>query len=125
MADVEVAIALGACRVVNVKYGRVGGLLEARRIASACIRAGIAVWCGGMLETGVGRAHNLALNSLIEFSLPGDISASDRYWEQDIVEPRIVMEGGMIELSQEPGMGYEVIEERVERFRVEQEVVKA
>jgi O-succinylbenzoate synthase len=116
MSDLRAAVALGSCRVVNVKYGRVGGLIKARAIAGESVENGIAVWCGGMLESGVGRAHNLALNSLAAFSLPGDISASDRYWDQDIIDPPVVMEDGVIELSDKPGMGYEVIEERVKKL---------
>lgn len=124
MSDFRVALALGSCRVINIKYGRVGGLLAARELASVCNREGIAVWCGGMLETGVGRAHNLALNSLSDFSLPGDISASDRYWEQDIIDPPVVMEEGMIELSDAPGMGYQVVEDRVKKATEASEEIK-
>ncbi len=83
----ERAIARGACRIINIKPGRVGGLAEARRIHDIAARAGIPVWCGGMLETGVGRAHNVALASLPNFRLPGDTSASGRYWDEDIVDP--------------------------------------
>jgi len=111
------AIALGACRIVNLKVGRVGGLQKAREMAKESVFRGIAVWCGGMLETGIGRAHNLALNSLTEFSLPGDISAGDRYWEEDIIDPPVVMEDGVIEISEAPGMGHRVIEERVEKLQ--------
>jgi len=116
MHDLKAAVALNSCRVVNVKYGRVGGLVAGREMARECVRNGIAVWCGGMLETGVGRAHNLALNSLHEFSLPGDISASDRYWDEDIIDPPVVMEDGAIELSDMPGIGHEVVEERVNKI---------
>ncbi len=114
------AIALGSCRIVNLKFGRVGGLQNARQMARESVFHGLAVWCGGMLESGVGRAHNLALNSLGEFSLPGDISASDRYWEEDIIDPPVVMEDGVIELRNEPGMGHEVIEDRVEKWKTGQ-----
>jgi len=116
LADLRAAVALGSCRVVNVKYGRVGGLMAARGLARECVQEGIAVWCGGMLETGIGRAHNLALNSMSEFSLPGDISASDRYYEQDVIEPPVTMEDGVIELSNEPGMGYRVREDLIKKF---------
>ncbi len=114
--DLRAAVALGSCRIVNVKFGRVGGLLAGRELARECLRNGIAVWTGGMLETGIGRAHNLALASLAEFSLPGDVSASDRYWEEDIIEPAVIMEDGHIELSEKPGIGYEVVTKRIEAF---------
>lgn len=116
IADLRAAVALGACRVINIKYGRIGGLVAAKRLASACIRHGIAVWCGGMLETGIGRAHNLALNSLMEFSLPGDISASDRYWDEPIIDPPVEMEEGRIELPEGPGIGFTVLEDKVKKF---------
>ncbi len=119
MSDLKVAAALGSCRIVNVKYGRVGGLIAARALAKECLVNGIAVWCGGMLETGIGRAHNIALNSLPEFSLPGDVSASDRYWEEDLIDPPVTMDDGLIELPDGPGIGFNVIEERVERATLE------
>jgi O-succinylbenzoate synthase len=100
------AIRLGACSVVNVKAGRVGGYLEARRVHDVCAAHGVPVWCGGMLETGLGRAANLALAALPNFTLPGDISASDRYWAQDITAP-LVLEGGCIRVPTGPGIGVE------------------
>jgi o-succinylbenzoate synthase len=108
-AVAETAIALGSCRVVNIKPGRVGGLLEAVRIHDRCLAAGIPVWCGGMLETGVGRAANLALASLPGFTLPGDISASDRFWEQDLVtDPAQLRDDGTIAVPSGPGIGVKV-----------------
>ncbi|MFD4639032.1 o-succinylbenzoate synthase [Lentzea sp. NPDC058436] len=98
------AIALGACHVVNVKPGRVGGYLEARRIHDVCAASGIPVWCGGMLETGLGRAGNAALAALPNFTLPGDISASDRYYATDITEP-FVLKDGHLEVPDGPGLG--------------------
>lgn len=98
------AITRGACRVVNIKAGRVGGYLEARRVHDVCAAHGIPVWCGGMLETGLGRAANLALAALPGFSLPGDISASDRYWERDLTAP-FVLEDGYIRVPTAPGLG--------------------
>lgn len=112
-ASLRSAAALGSCRVVNIKYGRVGGMLTARAMAKESVAQGMLVWCGGMLETGIGRAHNLALNSLSEFSLPGDISGSDRYWEEDIISPPVRMNGGVIEIIDQPGIGHEVLEDRV------------
>ena len=98
------AIGRGACRVVNVKAGRVGGYLEARRVHDVCAAHGVPVWCGGMLETGLGRAANLALAALPGFTLPGDISASDRYWSRDLTTP-FVLEGGSIRVPAGPGLG--------------------
>jgi O-succinylbenzoate synthase len=98
------AIALGACRIVNIKPARVGGLLEARRVHDVCAAHRVPVWCGGMLETGVGRASNLALAALPNFTLPGDISASDRYFERDITPP-FELRDGSIAVPQGPGIG--------------------
>jgi o-succinylbenzoate synthase len=104
------AIALGACRVVNIKAGRVGGYLEARRVHDVCAENGIPVWCGGMLETGLGRAANVALAALPNFTLPGDTSASGRYYAQDITEP-FVLRDGRLEVPQGPGLGVTPIPE--------------
>jgi O-succinylbenzoate synthase len=98
------AIARGACSVVNIKAGRVGGYLEARKVHDVCAAHGVPVWCGGMLETGLGRAANVALAGLPAFSLPGDISASDRYWRTDITTP-FVLENGHIRVPTGPGLG--------------------
>jgi O-succinylbenzoate synthase len=100
------AIALRAAQIINIKPGRVGGFLEARRIHDLCRANGIAVWCGGMLETGLGRAGNVALAALPGFTLPGDTSASDRYYAQDITDP-FVLEGGHLTVPQGPGLGVE------------------
>jgi O-succinylbenzoate synthase len=115
----EAAIALGACRIVNVKLGRVGGHRGARRVHDVCVKGGIPVWCGGMLESGVGRAHNIALSSLPGFSLPGDVSASDRYWEEDIIDPPVRVTGrGTISVPDVSGLGFEVRKDRVEKLTV-------
>lgn len=107
----DTALALGACSVVNVKAGRVGGYLEAVRIHDLCAAAGVPVWCGGMLETGVGRAANLALATLANFALPGDLSASDRYWATDVVADPVRLEpDGTIRVPQGPGCGVEVVD---------------
>jgi O-succinylbenzoate synthase len=100
------AIAFGACSIVNVKPGRVGGYLESRRIHDVCVANGVPVWCGGMLETGIGRAANAALAALPGFTLPGDVSASNRYYAQDITAP-FVLEGGHITVPTGPGIGVE------------------
>ncbi|HSK28269.1 MAG TPA: o-succinylbenzoate synthase [Jiangellales bacterium] len=102
--DAADAIALGACRVVNVKPGRVGGYLEAVRVHDVCRALGVPVWCGGMLETGVGRGANVALSALPGCTLPGDTSASDRYYARDLTEP-FVLDGGHLPVSEQPGLG--------------------
>ncbi len=115
-ARAEDMIELAAGRIVNVKPGRVGGFAQAVAIHDLCREAGIAVWCGGMLESGVGRAHNVALASLPNFLLPGDLSPSERYWERDVVEPEWTMDGeGRVRVPWDrPGPGVEVDEERLE-----------
>lgn len=120
------AIRAGACRVINVKLGRVGGLAEAKRIHDVARAAGVPVWCGGMLETGVGRAANLALASLPNFVLPGDTSASDRYFARDLTEPFVVEADGTMEVPQGPGIGVDPLREvlagaTVARHTVERE----
>ena len=103
----EAAIALGACKIINIKLGRVGGHLQAKRIHDLCQRHAIPVWCGGMLESGIGRAHNVAMSTLPNFSLPGDVSASKRYWHQDIIDPEIaVTPQGTILVPTAPGIGF-------------------
>lgn len=105
----EQAIQMQACGIINVKLGRVGGFAEAKRVHDVCQAAQIPVWCGGMLESGIGRAHNIALSTLPNFVLPGDVSASKRYWKREIVKPAIeVSERGTIAVSDGVGFGYEV-----------------
>jgi O-succinylbenzoate synthase len=109
LADAETALALGACRVLNIKAGRVGGYLTAVDMAARCAQAGVAVWCGGMLETGVGRAANVALAALAPFTLTGDLSAANRFWEHDIVTAPTTMEpDGTISVPRGPGIGVEL-----------------
>lgn len=124
--DARKAIELGACRVVNVKLGRVGGHAEAARVERVCRERGVPVWCGGMLESGVGRAHNIALATLAGFTLPGDVSASARYWAEDIIEPPVtVTPQGTIVAPDSPGLGFEVKRERIERLTVRKEDLKS
>ena len=109
------AIRLGACRVINIKLGRVGGFSEALRVHETCRDAGVPVWCGGMLESGIGRAHNIALSTLENFVLPGDVSASKRYWAQDVIQPAVEVTGdGMISVGDQPGLGYGLDFDRIE-----------
>ena len=110
--DAAAAIRLGACRIVNVKPGRVGGYLEARRIHDVCVAAGVPVWCGGMLETGLGRAANVALAALPGFTLPGDTSASGRYYAADITEP-FVLDDGHLPVPTGPGLGVTPLPDRL------------
>ena len=111
--DARLALRLGACRIVNVKPGRVGGHALARQVHEVCRAAGAPVWCGGMLETGIGRAHNLALATLPGFTLPGDISESQRYWTRDIVTPEFRMEEGRMGPTSAPGIGVDPDRERI------------
>src|SRR5688572_11301198 len=108
--DAADAIAIGACAIVNIKPGRVGGYLEARRVHDVCAAHGVPVWCGGMLETGVGRAANLALAALPGFTLPGDTSASDRYFAADITRPHRLV-GGRVAVPAGPGIGVDPLPE--------------
>jgi len=118
------AIQLGSGRIVNVKLGRVGGHAEAQRVESICRENSIPVWCGGMLESGIGRAHNIAMATLAGFTLPGDVSASARYWEEDIIQPEVtVTANGTIPAPQKPGIGYEVNTQRIEQLTVRKEVI--
>jgi O-succinylbenzoate synthase len=127
VARCEDMIALGSGRIVNIKPGRVGGYTVARRIHDVCSRHSIPVWCGGMLESGVGRAYNVALASLPNFSLPGDLSPSARYWERDIVTPEWTMDSkGMVTVPRgSAGIGVSVDRDRVEDLTVRSEELKA
>lgn len=112
--DAQKAIELSAGRIINVKLGRVGGHTQARQVESVCRTAGIPVWCGGMLESGVGRAHNIAMSTLEGFVLPGDVSASRRYWHEDIIEPAVEITGrGTIIAPDGPGIGFDVRRDRI------------
>jgi len=120
----EQAIRLRACGIINVKLGRVAGFAEARRVHDAAQAAGIPVWCGGMLEAGIGRAHNVALASLPNFVLPGDVSASKRYWKRDIIRPTVETTlRGTIELRDEPGFGYALDRDFIASITVREEPV--
>jgi O-succinylbenzoate synthase len=113
------AIESGACRLINIKLGRVGGHSSARKVHDACRQRNVPVWCGGMLESGIGRAHNIAMSTLPGFTLPGDVSASRRYWAQDIIEPPVeVSEKGTIQAPSTPGLGYQVDQALIERLTV-------
>lgn len=118
------AIALGSCRIINVKLGRVGGHSEAKRLEQVARERSIPVWCGGMLESGIGRAHNIAMSTLAGFTLPGDVSASARYWEEDVVEPPVtVSPRGTITPPDAPGIGYNVNLRRLDALTVRKEII--
>src|SRR5438270_11423805 len=120
------AVETGACRIINIKVGRVGGFSEALKIHDVCQSNKIPVWCGGMLETGIGRTQNIALSSMPNFGLPGDVSASKRYWKEDIIEPAVkVSAHGFIPISQKPGRGYEIKPELIEKLTVRKETLQA
>jgi o-succinylbenzoate synthase len=122
LEQARAAIELGACKIINIKLGRVGGYTMARQIHDVCQQSAIPVWCGGMLESGIGRAHNIALSTLPNFTLPGDVAASKRYWHEDIIEPEVVVSPqGTIRVSNEPGIGYAPRLDRIEKFTVRTE----
>lgn len=124
--DALAAIDCESCRIINIKVGRVGGFSEAIAVHNAAEERGVPVWCGGMLETGIGRAHNIALSSLPNFRLPGDVSASSRYWSRDIIEPAVTVSSeGEIAVSDEPGSGFAVDVERIEALTVRRATLRA
>jgi O-succinylbenzoate synthase len=124
--DALAAIEMESCRIINIKVGRVGGFSEAIAVHNAAQERGIRVWCGGMLESGIGRSHNIALSSLPNFSLPGDISASKRYFKDDIIEPAVEVSGaGQIVVPDTPGRGFEVRADLIERLTVRKEEIRA
>lgn len=125
LSDARHADELGSCRIINIKLGRVGGHTEVQLIQAYAIEQGIPVWCGGMLEAGIGRAHNIALSTLPGFTLPGDVSASGRYWEEDIIEPPVtVSPTGTIKAPTGNGIGYEVNENRIEALTLRRETLR-
>jgi len=123
--DALAAIDMESCRIINVKVGRVGGFSEAIAIHNATSERGVPVWCGGMLETGIGRSHNVALSSLQNFTLPGDVSASKRYWAEDVIEPAVeVSVNGEITVPGKLGRGYEVRKDLIEKLTVRRETLR-
>lgn len=119
LEDARKAVELGSCKIINIKIGRVGGLTEAKKIHDYCKEKGISVWCGGMLEAGIGRAHNIALTTLSQFNLPGDTAGSRRYWKKDIIEPEVVVKDGVIQVPEKPGIGYDIDEQAFQQYTVE------
>ena len=124
-ADATHAIELGSCQIINVKLGRVGGHAEAKRIEKVARENNLPIWCGGMLESGVGRAHNIAMSTLPGFSLPGDVSASARYWSEDIIEPPVIVSSsGTIKPPDAPGIGFKLNLPRIESLTVRKETIR-
>jgi len=123
--DAGHAIELGACRVINLKLGRVGGHAQAKGVESIARQRDIPVWCGGMLESGIGRAHNIAMATAEGFTLPGDVSSSARYWEEDIIEPPVTVSSqGTIAAPEKAGIGFEINRARIDRLTVRSEQIK-
>ncbi|MEH7379656.1 o-succinylbenzoate synthase [Bacillus sp. JJ1533] len=122
--DTRKAIEMKSCQVINIKIGRVGGITEAIRIHDLCKSHDIPVWCGGMLETGISRAHNIALASLPNFTIPGDISASSRYWRKDVIIPEVMVENGGIAVPDQPGIGYQVDREWIQEITKQIKVLR-
>jgi o-succinylbenzoate synthase len=118
LEDARKALKLGSCKIINIKIGRVGGLTESKKIHDLCQNHDIPVWCGGMLESGIGRAHNIAITSLPNFSLPGDTAASSLYWGEDIIDPEVTVENGTITVPTSPGIGYEANLEKINKYTV-------
>lgn len=116
LEDARKAVELGSTKIINIKIGRVGGLTESKKIHDYCMAQGIPVWCGGMLESGIGRAHNVALTTLPNFILPGDTAASSRYWEEDIITPEVEVEDGWITVPAAYGIGYAINREALDKY---------
>jgi len=124
--DALAAIEMESCRIINIKLGRVGGFSEAIAVHNAALERGIPVWCGGMLESGVGRAHNIALSTLEGFTLPGDVSASARYFTEDIIEPEVTVSlEGEIAIPDTPGRGYEARTDLIDKLTARKETIRA
>jgi O-succinylbenzoate synthase len=124
LEDARKAISLGSCKIINIKIGRVGGLTESIKIHDFCLENGIPVWCGGMLEAGIGRAHNIALTTLSNFTMPGDTASSSHYWEQDIIEPEVTVHNGLITVPNKYGIGFEPNLKSIDLFTVRKQIFK-
>ncbi|MGM0775974.1 MAG: o-succinylbenzoate synthase [Bacillota bacterium] len=123
--DARKAIEINACKIINIKVGRVGGLTEAIKMHDLCEENNIPVWCGGMLEAGIGRAHNIAIASLSNFSIPGDTSASSRYFDEDIILPEVTLsKPGIITVPEQPGIGFDINQELIDKLTVNEQVYK-
>jgi O-succinylbenzoate synthase len=122
--DARKAIELKSGKIINLKNGRVGGHTQSKQIEAICRESNIPVWCGGMLESGIGRAHNIAISTLAGYTMPGDVSASKRYWQEDVIEPAVeVTERGTIIAPERPGIGFEVKRDRIDRITARKEII--
>ncbi|MFM8439844.1 MAG: o-succinylbenzoate synthase [Acidobacteriota bacterium] len=123
--DARKALEMHSCKIINVKLGRVGGHAQAKLVEKTCREAGVPIWCGGMLEAGIGRAHNIAMSTLAGFTLPGDVSASKRYWHEDIIAPEVeITADGTIIAPDAPGIGFAIKEDRIDNLSVRKLVIK-
>ncbi|WP_117149585.1 o-succinylbenzoate synthase [Paraliobacillus zengyii] len=122
-SDVKTAVALGSCQIINVKMSRVGGIQAVKEIEKYATEHNVSLWCGGMLEAGVGRAHSLAVASLGQFTLPGDTAASENYWHRDIIAPAVHVKNGQVQIPNKSGIGYEVDRDALKHFTVEKIVI--
>jgi O-succinylbenzoate synthase len=123
--DARKAIELKSGRIINLKNGRVGGHTQSKQIEAICREAGVPLWCGGMLESGIGRAHNIAISTLVGYTMPGDVSASKRYWQEDVIEPAVeVTERGTIIAPEKPGIGFEVKRDRIDKLTKRKHLIK-
>jgi O-succinylbenzoate synthase len=123
--DARKSIELRSGKIINLKNGRVGGHTQSKLIEAICRENGIPVWCGGMLESGIGRAHNIAISTLAGYTMPGDVSASKRYWHEDIIEPAVeVSAEGTITATEEPGIGFEIKRDRIGKATVRSVTIK-
>ncbi len=124
--DAQAAIELGSCKIINIKVGRVGGFSEAVAVHNTAQQGGLPVWCGGMLESGIGRSHNIALSTLPNFTLPGDVSASKRYWKEDVIDPVVeVSPQGFIKVPQTPGRGFKIRTDLIEKLTTRKQTIRA
>ena len=123
--DARKAIELRSGKIINLKNGRVGGHNQSKEVERICREAGMPVWCGGMLEAGIGRAHNIAISTLAGYVMPGDVSASKRYWHEDVIEPAVeVSASGTITASESPGIGFEIKRDRIEKLTVRRVLIR-
>ncbi|MGG3470618.1 o-succinylbenzoate synthase [Neobacillus pocheonensis] len=122
LEDTRKALKLGSCKIINIKVGRVGGLTEAKKIHDYCLERNVPLWCGGMLESGIGRGHNIALTTLPGFTLPGDTAGSSLYWAEDIIEPEVTVENGTIKVPSSLGFGYKVDLDKVKKYMVSSKI---
>jgi O-succinylbenzoate synthase len=124
--DAQAAVELGSCKIINIKVGRVGGFSEAIAVHNTAQQGGLPVWCGGMLESGIGRSHNIALSTLPNFTLPGDVSASKRYWKEDVIEPAVeVSPQGFIKAPNTPGRGFKIKTDLIEKLTARKQTIRA